>query len=54
MLGRPAGSGPFPAYISNHGSMTIQEASRSPFTRAEGYPVHVPDAVSSLETQLKR
>jgi dienelactone hydrolase len=32
MLGRPAGPGPFPAYISNHGSMTIQEASRRPWT----------------------
>lgn len=32
VLGRPAGPGPFPAYISNHGSMTIQEASRSPWT----------------------
>jgi dienelactone hydrolase len=32
VLGRPAGPGPFPAYISNHGSMTIQEAGRSPWT----------------------
>lgn len=32
VLGRPAGSGPFPAYISNHGSMTVQEASRNPWT----------------------
>jgi hypothetical protein len=24
------------------------------FTRAEGYPVYVPDAVSFLETHLKR
>jgi dienelactone hydrolase len=32
VLGRPEGPGPFPAYISNHGSMTIQEASRKPWT----------------------
>lgn len=32
LLGRPKGSGPFPAYISNHGSMTIQEAAHGPWT----------------------
>jgi dienelactone hydrolase len=32
LLGRPKGEGPFPAYIQNHGSMTIQEASRNPWT----------------------
>jgi dienelactone hydrolase len=32
LLGRPRGDGPFPAYIQNHGSMTIQEASRNPWT----------------------
>jgi dienelactone hydrolase len=32
VLGRPRGDGPFPAYIQNHGSMTIQEASRNPWT----------------------
>src|SRR5438309_10127169 len=30
LVGRPDGPGPFPAYISNHGSMTTQEASRPP------------------------
>jgi dienelactone hydrolase len=33
LVGRPDGPGPFPAYISNHGSMTTQEASRPPRTR---------------------
>ncbi len=33
LLGRPEGPGPFPAYISNHGSMTTQEASRPPRTQ---------------------
>jgi len=33
LVGRPDGSGPFPAYISNHGSMTTQEASRPPRTQ---------------------
>ncbi len=32
LLGRPTGEGPFPAYISNHGSMTIEEAKREPWT----------------------
>lgn len=32
VLGRPDGPGPFPAYISNHGSMTVQEAARGPWT----------------------
>jgi len=32
LLGRPKGDGPFPAYIQNHGSMTIQEAGRNPWT----------------------
>jgi dienelactone hydrolase len=32
LLGRPSGTGPFPAYISNHGSMTVQEAARGPWT----------------------
>ena len=32
LLGRPKGNGPFPAYIQNHGSMTIQEAGRNPWT----------------------
>jgi dienelactone hydrolase len=32
LLGRPAGAGPFPAYISNHGSMTVQDAARGPWT----------------------
>src|SRR5262249_56816960 len=30
VLGRPRGDGPFPASIQNHGSMTVEEASRSP------------------------
>jgi len=33
LVGRPEGPGPFPAYISNHGSMTTQEASRPPRTQ---------------------
>jgi len=33
LVGRPDGPGPFPAYISNHGSMTTQEASRPPRTQ---------------------
>jgi dienelactone hydrolase len=33
LLGRPPGDGPFPAYISNHGSMTVQDAARGPWTR---------------------
>jgi dienelactone hydrolase len=33
LLGRPNGNGPFPAYIQNHGYMTIQEASSNPWTR---------------------
>jgi dienelactone hydrolase len=33
LVGRPDGPGPFPAYISNHGSMTAQEASRPPRTQ---------------------
>jgi dienelactone hydrolase len=32
VLGRPVGDGPFPAYISNHGSMTVQDAARGPWT----------------------
>jgi dienelactone hydrolase len=32
VLGRPPGDGPFPAYISNHGSMTVQVAAQKPFT----------------------
>lgn len=32
LLGRPKGDGPFPAYIQNHGSMTIEEAGRNPWT----------------------
>jgi dienelactone hydrolase len=32
LLGRPPGDGPFPAYISNHGSMTVQDAARGPWT----------------------
>jgi dienelactone hydrolase len=32
ILGRPDGPGPFPAYISNHGSMTVREAGRNPWT----------------------
>jgi dienelactone hydrolase len=32
LLGRPPGDGPFPVYIQNHGSMTIEEARRSPWT----------------------
>jgi dienelactone hydrolase len=31
LLGRPIGDGPFPVYIQNHGSMTIEEARRSPW-----------------------
>ena len=33
LLGRPQGDGPFPAYIQNHGSMTLQEAGRDPWAR---------------------
>jgi len=33
LVGRPDGPGPFPAYISNHGSMTTREASRPPRTQ---------------------
>jgi len=33
VLGRPRGDGPFPAYIQNHGSMTVEEASRNPWSR---------------------
>lgn len=33
LIGRPRGDGPFPAYIQNHGSMTIEEAGRNPWTR---------------------
>jgi hypothetical protein len=29
LLGRPEGKGPFPAYIGNHGSMTLQDAGRA-------------------------
>jgi len=44
LLGRPNGSGPFPAYISNHGSMTTQEATRAPRTQiARG---SLPDALA--------
>jgi dienelactone hydrolase len=32
LLARPVGDGPFPVYIQNHGSMTIEEARRSPWT----------------------
>lgn len=32
LLARPPGDGPFPVYIQNHGSMTIEEAQRSPWT----------------------
>jgi dienelactone hydrolase len=32
LLGRPTGGGPFPVYIQNHGSMTMEEARRSPWT----------------------
>ena len=32
LLARPPGDGPFPVYIQNHGSMTIEEARRSPWT----------------------
>jgi dienelactone hydrolase len=32
LLARPIGDGPFPVYIQNHGSMTIEEARRSPWT----------------------
>ena len=32
LIGRPKGDGPFPAYIQNHGSMTIKEAGRNPWT----------------------
>jgi dienelactone hydrolase len=32
VLGRPAGEGPFPVFISNHGSMTLQNASRGPWS----------------------
>jgi dienelactone hydrolase len=32
LLARPNGDGPFPVYIQNHGSMTIEEARRSPWT----------------------
>lgn len=50
ILGRPAGSGPFPAYIQNHGSMTAQDALGGPWSsivkgslsdvlRANGYVV---------------
>lgn len=33
VLGRPQGDGPFPAYIQNHGSMTVEEANRNPWSR---------------------
>jgi dienelactone hydrolase len=33
VLGRPRGDGPFPAYIQNHGSMTVEEANRNPWSR---------------------
>jgi dienelactone hydrolase len=33
LVGRPDGPGPFPVYISNHGSMTTQEATRPPRTQ---------------------
>src|SRR5262245_22964258 len=33
LLARPRGDGPFPAYIQNHGSMTLEEAGRDPWTR---------------------
>jgi dienelactone hydrolase len=32
LLGRPPGDGQFPAYISNHGSMTLQAASAGPWS----------------------
>jgi dienelactone hydrolase len=32
LLGRPPGSGVFPAYISNHGSMTLQDAGKALWT----------------------
>ena len=32
LLARPPGDGPFPVYLQNHGSMTIEEARRSPWT----------------------
>jgi len=32
LLARPPGDGPFPVYIQNHGSMTIEEARGSPWT----------------------
>ena len=32
LLGRPEGKGPFPAYISNHGSMTLQDAGKGLWT----------------------
>jgi hypothetical protein len=31
-LGHPEGKGPFPAYISNHGSMTLQDAGKGLWT----------------------
>jgi dienelactone hydrolase len=33
VIGRPRGDGPYPAYIQNHGSMTVEEAGRNPWTR---------------------
>jgi dienelactone hydrolase len=35
VLARPAGDGPFPAYIHAHGSMTWEAAARPPWTRLE-------------------
>jgi len=35
VLARPAGDGKFPAYIHAHGSMTVEQAARSPWTRLE-------------------
>ena len=32
LLGHPEGKGPFPAYISNHGSMTLQDAGKDLWT----------------------
>jgi hypothetical protein len=36
LLGRPPGEGPFPAYIINHGSMTLQAASAGPWSSITG------------------
>jgi hypothetical protein len=32
LLARPDGEGPFPAYISNHGSMSLQDAGKGPWS----------------------